>query len=169
MSTLMYNANDVLEIAKRIERNGAAFYRAAAEVMADAQSRDLMNRLAEMEVEHEAVFASMQQGLSGAETEQPLYDPHDEAYAFLKGMADKYVFNPNEARDRVVKPGAGPFDILNEALVRESDSVVFYEAIKIMVPEKYGSARVDEIIQQEMGHIMLLNKEIERLTAKKGE
>jgi len=167
MSTLIYNANDVFEIAKRIERNGAAFYRAAAEVMADAQSRDLMNNLAEMEVQHEAVFASMQQGLSGTETEETLYDPHDEAYAFLKGMADKYVFSPNEERDRVVKPGAGAVPILDEALQREHDSVVFYEAIKIMVPEKYGRPRIDEIIQQEMGHIMLLSKERERVSAGK--
>jgi rubrerythrin len=168
MSTLVYNANDVFEIAKRIERNGAAFYRAAGEVMADAESRDLMANLAEMEVQHEAVFASMQQGLSGTETEETLYDPHDEAYAFLKGMADKYVFNPNEEPGRAVGQGAGPLDILQEALLRESDSVVFYEAIKIMVPEKYGRGRVDEIIGQEMGHIMLLNKEMERLSAKAG-
>ena len=165
MSTLVYNANDIFEIAKRIERNGAAFYRAAADIMADAQSRDLMNNLAEMEVQHEAVFASMQQGLSGTETEETLYDPHDEAYAFLKGMADKYVFNPDEEPGRVIKPGAGPVPILNEALQRERDSVIFYEAIKIMVPEKYGRTRVDEIIQQEMGHIMLLSKELERVTA----
>jgi rubrerythrin len=165
MSSLVYNANDVFEIAKRIERNGAAFYRAAADVMADAQARDLMNSLAEMEVQHEGVFASMQQQLAGVEAEETLYDPHDEAYAFLKGMADKYVFNPNEERGRAVKPGAGPVDVVKEALLREADSVVFYEAIKIMVPEKYGQPRIDEIIQQEMGHIMLLNKELERLTA----
>ena len=166
MSTLVYNANDIFEIAKRIERNGAAFYRAAAEVMTDTQSRELMNSLAEMEVQHEAIFASMQQQLSGAELDETLYDPHDEAYAFLKGMADKYVFNPNEDAGRAVRPGAGAFDVITEALLLEYDSIVFYQAIKIMVPGKYGRPRVDEIIQQEMGHVMLLNKEMDRLNAK---
>lgn len=167
MSSLVYNANDVFEIAKRIEHNGAAFYRAAAEVMADIQARELMNSLADMEVQHEAVFTSMQQGLSGTELEETLYDPHDQAYAFLKGMADKYVFNPNEEPGAAVKPGAAAVPILDEALEREHDSIVFYEAIKIMVPEKYGRPRIDEIIQQEMGHVMLLTKERDRVSAGK--
>jgi len=165
MSTLVYNANDVFEIAKRSERNGAAFYRAAGEVMTDSQSRELMNNLAQMEVEHEAIFADMQQQLAGSELAETLYDPHDEAYAFLKGMADKYVFSPSEDSGRAVKPGAGAVPILDEAIERERDSIVFYEAIKIMVFEKYGRPRIDEIIRQEMSHIMLLSKERERLTA----
>jgi rubrerythrin len=165
MSSLVYNAHDAFEIAKRIEHNGAAFYRAAADVMDDIQAGELMNSLADMEVQHELIFTNMQHALSGPELEETLYDPHDEAYVFLKGMADKYVFSPAEDPGGSVKPGAGAVPILDEALGRERESVVFYKAIKIMVPEKYGRPHIDKIIQQEMGHIMLLTKERERLTA----
>lgn len=165
MGSLIFNANEVFDIARRIEQNGATFYRAAAEIMADAKSKKLMNDLAAMETQHEAIFASMQEKLSGGETEDTMYDPHEEAYAFLKGMADKYVFNPNEEPGRAMKAGANVVAVLNEALQREKDSVIFYEGIKVMVPEKYGRKRIDDIIEQEMGHIMLLTKELERVGA----
>lgn len=166
MSTLLYNANEVFDIAKRIERNGAAFYAAAAELMEDETSKQIMNDLREMEIHHESIFSSMQKELSGAETEETMYDPHDEAFKFLKGMADRYVFSQSEDPAQALEPGATVVEVLNEGIRRERDSIIFYEGIKVMVPEKYGRRHVDEIIAQEMGHLMLLTQELERVQRK---
>jgi rubrerythrin len=163
MSSLLFNANEVFEIAKRIERNGVAYYRSAADLMTDAELKKLMLDLAEMEVTHEQIFAHLQQRLAGNEVSEPLYDPHGETFEFLKRMADKYVFDPNENAKNVLKPGIDAKTVLGVAIQREKDSVIFYEGIKVMVPEKYGRSRIDEIILQEMGHVMILSRQLEKL------
>jgi rubrerythrin len=167
MSSLIFNARDVFEIAKRIERNGQTYYRKAAELMPDADGKKLMIDLAEMEVVHEQIFDHMQRSLSGDELGETMYDPHDEAYEFLKGMADKYVFDPKEDPLHVLKAGTDARTILSVAIQREKDSIIFYEGIKVMVPQKFGGARLDEIIGQEMGHIIILARHLDRLTSPK--
>lgn len=163
MSRLIFNAKEAFEIARRIEQNGTAYYRKAAGRIDDPAGKKLMNDLAEMEVVHEQVFAHMQQGLSGDEAGETPYDPHDDTYQFLKGMADRYVFDPREAPDQVLKEGVDAKAILEMAIQREKDSIIFYEAIKIMVPGKFGGARLDEIIAQEMGHVIILTRYLDQL------
>jgi rubrerythrin len=47
--------------------------------------------------------------------------------------------------------------ILKSAIEAEKDSIVFYLGMKEAVPEKYGKARLDNIIKEEMGHVRLLS------------
>jgi rubrerythrin len=162
MSTLIFNANEIFEIAKQIERNGAAFYRAAAPMMPDDDGKKLLLELAQMEVAHEHVFDVLQKKLSGDELGETMYDPHDDAYVFLKRMADTFVFSPNEKGDAVLKEGVTVSAILTFAIQREKDSIIFYEGVKAMVPQKFGGPRLDEIIAQEMGHILILSKELDK-------
>jgi rubrerythrin len=164
MSSLIFNANEIFEIAKRIERNGITYYQKAADLMPDPDSKKLMIDLAQMEVVHEQVFGHMQQTLKGEELGETMYDPHDEAYTFLKGMADKFVFDPKSAPEGALAQGTTPEAILKTAIEREKDSIIFYEGAKAMVPPKFGGARLDEIIQQEMGHVIILTRHLERLS-----
>lgn len=163
MGTLIFNANEVFEVAKRIERNGVVFYNKAAEMMADEASKKLMLELAEMEVVHEQVFTHMQQALTAEEQSDGLEDAHNDAYQFLQGMADKYVFNPALDPLKVLAAGMEPKKILDIAVEREKDSIIFFEGIKTMVPEKFGSKRIDEIIAQEMGHVIILTRHRDKL------
>ena len=59
------NAFEVFEIAERIERNGAMFYRKAAEIFFDnADIRKILLEIAEMEDEHERTFSKMRRQLT---------------------------------------------------------------------------------------------------------
>ena len=60
-----FNADEIFEMAEQIERNGAKFYRKAAESI-DSKSRDLLLGLAAMEDEHQKTFAAMRGELSDA-------------------------------------------------------------------------------------------------------
>ena len=57
--SLPFNPSEILEMAEQIERNGARFYRLAAEGTVDSRNRQLLVHLAAMEDEHEKTFASM--------------------------------------------------------------------------------------------------------------
>ena len=47
-----FNAEEIFKIAMRIEENGAAFYRKAADLQADAENKKLLLQLAVMEDGH---------------------------------------------------------------------------------------------------------------------
>jgi len=51
-------------------------------------------------------------------------------------------------------------EVLQIAIGKEKDSVVFYVGMKEMVPEKFGKNRIGDIIKEEMSHIRLLSEEL---------
>ena len=55
--SIFFNPDEILEMAEQIERNGARFYRQAAQGAQDAGVRELLQKLATMEDGHEKLFA----------------------------------------------------------------------------------------------------------------
>ena len=145
-----FNANDIFEIAKQIEINGAKFYRDAAQVVDDETQKEFLLSLAAMEDDHEQTFANMQNELIGSETAENVFDPDNEAALYLKALADTRVFFEKDQPESSIK------GILTAAITAEKDSITFYLGMKELVPEKQGKAKLDEIIKEEMGHIKLL-------------
>ena len=149
-----FNANDIFEIAKQIERNGAIFYRNAAEKVSDKDQKDFLLELASIEDDHEKTFAELQKNLTDSESAATAFDPDDENAAYLKSLADMRIFADKE-------PPLDSFkQILLSAIQAEKDSIVFYLGMKAMVSEKMGKARLDDIIKEEMGHIRILAKKM---------
>ena len=155
-----FNADEVFEIAVQIERNGAKFYRKAADSV-DGGNRDLLLGLAMMEDDHRKTFAAMRAELTDAEKRAVTADPNNQAVLYLQAMADGKVFSadPSEALT-----GDEPMEeILNTAIGLEKDSIVYYEGMKAVVPATAGREQIDGIIRQEMGHILDLTKQLEVL------
>lgn len=152
---MSFNANDIFEIAKQIEKNGAVFYRKAAEKVSDKDQKDFLLELASMEDDHEKTFAELQKELADSETASTAFDPNDENAAYLKALADMRVF----AADK--EPPQNSFkQILLSAIQAEKDSIVFYLGMKALVPEKMGKTKLDDIIKEEMLHIKNLAKKL---------
>ena len=78
---IVFNAEEILEIAEQIERNGQNFYKKAAENTSDEKHKELLNSLYEMEIEHEKTFAEMKAGLEPKERESRDMDPDDQGAA----------------------------------------------------------------------------------------
>ncbi|MCK5099396.1 MAG: ferritin family protein [Desulfobacteraceae bacterium] len=149
-----FNANDIFEMAIKIEQNGAKFYRNAAEKIDDKENKQFLLELATMEDGHEATFASMQKELKGEETAPTSFDPEDENALYLKALADARVFAKKE------EPANDFKSILYSAVQAEKDSIVFYLGMKELVPAKSGKSKIDYIIKEEMSHIRLLTKKM---------
>ena len=163
MSGVVFNANEVFEMAKRIEINGGKFYRQGAEANPDV--RELFLRLAQQEDRHLATFVEMQQALSPREAESTAADPDDEADLYLKAMADGHVFVAGKPLDKALKPGMDTGELIEFAFGIEKDSIVFYLHMKEMVPRRLGMERIDGIIREEMRHIAWLNDYLGRTNA----
>jgi rubrerythrin len=146
-----FNVDEVFEMAEQIERNGARFYRNAADSVPDTEGKKLLNDLAGMEDEHEKTFANLRKNLKSGDKKNTVFDPTDEAGLYLRALADTRVFFEKEMDLSSMK------SILKGAIIAEKDSIVFYLGMKEAVPEEFGKARIEAIIKEEMGHIKLLS------------
>jgi rubrerythrin len=149
-----FNADDIFEMAEQMERNGAKFYRTAAQAVSAADAKAFLLNLAAMEEDHEKVFAAMRAGLNSAQKSATVFDPDGEAVHYLRALADTRVFFQKEIDTSSMQA------ILKDAITAEKDSIVFYLGMRDAVPEKLGRERLDAIIREEMGHIRLLGKEL---------
>ena len=145
-----FNANDIFEMAVKIEQNGAVFYRSAAENITDEDQKAFLLELAVMEDAHEKTFAQMQKELSENEKAATTFDPQDENVLYLQALADSKVFFKKD------KPGNTLANILGSAIQAEKDSIAFYLGMKGLIPGKMGQDKIDHIIKEEMKHIRLL-------------
>jgi rubrerythrin len=157
--SVTFNADEIFEMAEQIERNGARFYRRAAEEVTEYSGCDMLLRLAEMEEKHQKTFASMRKDLEASE-DLSTFDPQGEAASYLRAMADGHVFNSKADPTDLLLGGVTIEAILNKALELEKDSIMFYLGMKEMIPPSLGKERIEQIIKEEMKHVVLLNREL---------
>ncbi len=156
-----FNADEVFEMAEQIERNGARFYRAAAEKFSEVGQ--LLLELAAMEDQHEKTFAAMRSELSGTEAEPLVFDPDGQAQLYLQAMADEHIFNIKSDPVNQLGNLDTPDEVLKMAMGMERDSIAFYAGLKESVSRKAGKDKVEAIIKEEISHIAILSQKMEAL------
>ena len=149
-----FNADEIFEMAEQMERNGAKFYRDAAEGDLNAEEKAWLLQLAQMEDAHEKTFKSIRETLTADDAQSTVFDPQGESALYLKALVDTRVFYEKEINTSNMR------GILKAAIQAEKDSIVFYLGMKEAVAQDKGKARIDEIIKEEMGHIRLLSREL---------
>lgn len=149
-----FNADDIFEMAVKIEKNGAAFYREAAGKVKEKEHKDFLEELARMEDDHALTFADMKKTLKDDEKTFAGFDPDEENILYLNALADSRVFFKKE------QPGDDFQKILDAAIQTEKDSIAFYLGMKALVPPKLGQEKLDEIIREEMKHIRILSEKL---------
>ena len=157
-----FNADEIFQMAERIERNGAQFYKKAASG-AEPQTAQMLLQLSAMEEEHEKTFSRMKAELSEKERKATFPDPENQAAAYLRAWADGSVF---DVRSNPVERLTGrekAEDIFRMAIGLEKDSIVFYLGMKDAVPERLGRSKIDSVIKEEMAHIAILSGKLETL------
>lgn len=162
--SIRFTAHEVLAIAEQIERNAVVFYHTAAGLVRNSSAGKLLEELSAWEAQHEKTFAAMRRDLSDKEREPITFDPDDELGLYLEALASGKVFDPKA--DPVKDLGEAPTaaHILNTALAREKDSIVFYTGMKQMVPVRLGQDKIDRIIKEEIAHVALLTLRLGALT-----
>ena len=164
---ITFNAEEVLKMAERTEANGAAFYRRAAELRpaSERETADKLRALAAMEEEHEQTFAAMRAELPERMREDTAADPYMEAGMYLGNMADKHGGEGSPSAAEALTGEESVEQVLRTAIGLEEKSIVFYLGLKDMVPAKLGRDRIDAIIDEEKGHIVVLAGELKKAVA----
>ena len=159
--TVALNAFEVFEIAEQIERNGAKFYRKAAEQFNEPDIRKMFLELADWETIHEQIFNDMGKQLSmsndttrSPESEKKQFDP--------KLMACLAVFGTGSEPVDKLRNMENTSEVLKRAIEKEKDSIAFYEGLKDFAPDGDDKNKVDDIIEEEMRHIKILNQALKQ-------
>jgi len=151
-----YNIDEILAMAEEIERNGAEYYARAAQITEGEEKKAKLQKLVEMERNHERIFAEMR---ASQPEQRASFDPDGEAGRYLGAIVDGKVFDYRSAPAGDLA-GKSLVDIYHKAIDLEKDSIIFYLVIRDLVPEEFGREQMDDIIREEMGHIVLLNDEL---------
>ena len=152
-----FNANEMFEMAIRIEGNGARFYRKAAGLQSDSSNRQMLEKLAIMEDHHQTVFREMRKGLSEADKTATVFDPQNEASQYLSAMADAHGGEGSPAAADSLSGKESITEIVNIAIGLEKESILFYIGLKDMIPPQYGQEKLEKIIKEEQKHVVQLN------------
>jgi len=161
--SITFNADEILEMAEEIERNGVRFYRKAAQNTSDSQTKQMLLDMADMEDRHLKAFEEMREHLSSQEKGETVYDPGHEAVLYLQAMADSHGYEGKKSPDEELTGNETPKEILEIALNSEKESVVFYSGLKSLVPPKAGRDKVKTVILEELAHIATLHNKLKTL------
>ena len=163
---IVFNADEVFEMAIRIENNGAAFYRKAAGLQSDIKNQKFLEGLANMEDRHQKIFTDMRTSLTEKDKGPKVFDPYDEVSQYLAAMADTMGGEGSPSVADTLTGNESLEEILNIAVGLEKDSILFYLGIKDLIPAQSGQDRIDEIIKEERRHVVQLSNLLEKLKAK---
>lgn len=151
----VFTAAQALEMALRIEENGEAFYKAAADRSADQEVRELFQDLAEQERAHYRTFEGMLEGVEAAPELPP--EQYGDYQAYLETALDQALF---AGPDKALQAAEGAED--REAALRagmgfEKDTMLFYYDLREMVGEAERET-ISRIINEEKQHLRRLTR-----------
>lgn len=156
-----HNIEEVLEMACQIERNGARFYRRAADLVTGPVPRKLLLELAAMEEDHERTFDAMR---ADAATRAILLGDQDDVVAqYLRALADDQVFRRQMSPAETIQPGISERQVLETAIAMEKEAIAFYLGIRDGMPQSQGREKVTLIIREEMRHVTMLSNRLVEL------
>lgn len=159
---ISFNLDEIFEMAEQIEKNGASFYREAARKTGDKATQKTFMNLAEMEDGHLKTFSDMRKQLDASDREPTTFDPDNEAALYLQAMADSHGSEGKKDRQTKLTGEETIREIFEIAVYAEKNSIVFYTALKELVPVS-GIDKVEAIISEELGHLVILKTQLAQL------
>ena len=158
---MIMSVEEVFEIAAQIERNGRDFYKKAAGIAVAPEIKAMLEKFAQMEEKHEKIFIEMKDFFVD-KNESQIPDTDSQAISYIRAMADGEVFS-QDSPALLINQKSSMDDIFSIALKTEKDSVVFYAAIKKLLKTNYEKEKIYLLINEELGHIAVLSREIQAL------
>lgn len=144
--------DDVFSMAIRIKENGMALYSGAAKGSEDPVLAKLFSDLASLEVGDIALIRELQKEFADAFPEGQVWDPEGLSAGYLRSAADTHVFTREAVENRMKQVKLAP-EVLDMAIQFEKDTVHFLTAMKEMVLDESGKAKLDQLIRGQLDRL----------------
>jgi rubrerythrin len=145
-----------IQTAIQMERDGYDFYRKAAAQTSSDMGETIFNTLAEDELMHLDTFQKIFEDKIGKGEWNSLVDSS-------KKYANLSVFPKDLDSAGGVSPDTNELDALHIAMNSEKEAIDFYSGILEKLQDDEVKQIINEIIQQEKNHYLLLQEEFEHL------
>jgi rubrerythrin len=143
-----------LDIAIRIEKNGVEFYDTLVASTKSEQAKPIFQYMAEQERQHILDFQNLAAELEAVQPVETYTGEHD---AYLEAVAETHMFNDYGMGAKLAKEAKGDAEAIRAAMQFEKDSILLFDLLKAMVPEK-DKPKVEALIGQEKQHILKLHQ-----------
>ena len=153
----IFGIDKIFEIAKKIELDGAQFYRQAAEKTSNDDTKQVLLDLAAMEDGHLMIFEQMRTELSEQNKNKNLIDPDNQVALYLKNMTDNQGDESIKSPLEKLSGNETIKEILEIAIDGEKASMLFYMGLKELVPNRANKDQIEAIIKEEFSHLVALN------------
>ncbi len=167
------NLNDVFDMAIQIERDAGAFYAAAADKATFADAGKVLHEMAVMEVEHEQIFSALKtshqnriSGTAGKNAGNTAGNTAKKNSGHHEGISTARLLASGIKEDLASRFTGWESceQILNLAIGFERDTIVFLVNMKQLLVDPADRSRIDELILEEMGHVIKLSSQLAKLT-----
>ena len=157
-----FNVFEILEIAEKIDHNGAKFYLKTAELFDDPELKNIYYMLANWRARHERILAQRRKRFSEKTGEFGTFDPDNYVLSNPDVMAGLTVFSNKPDSSGRLTGTESRQQIIKDAIRRAKEAVFFYDGLKDFARDPASKSTVDKIIKEENRHIRLLSEEVER-------
>ncbi len=146
-----FSADDVFEMAERIETQGARFFAALARFAPSPLARQTLTDLAKMEEDHIKTFAGLRTvRLAGRLKPTARAKAYSQMVALMCLDVEKALAESLTGREPVE-------EIIRKAIDFEKSTIVFYAGMKEMMPDPRDRRSIDAILREELGHVLSLS------------
>lgn len=149
-----FSAAEVYDMAVQTERNGYAFYSAAAAAATDKDVRQIMEHLANAEQHHEQVFRKLREAVGDYEAPETYAGEETE---YIDSLLRSRVLPDEATAHKLIAEMTADTQALDFALGFEKDTILFLHSMKDVLPPEDQPA-IDKLIQQEKMHVRLLEQ-----------
>ena len=157
-----FNVFEVLQIAEKIEHNGAKFYVKTADLFDDMEVRDTCYKLATWKARHERILAQRRKRFSEQTGEFGTFDPDNYVLSNPDVMAGLAVFATTPGSLKGPPDHENKIEIFRDAIRRSKEAIFFYRGLKDFARDPASKDTIDKIIKEENRHIRLLNEELQQ-------
>ena len=149
----IFESQDILLFAKRIEENGERFYQQSADWLQDAKAKELFRYLAEEERVHRNVFEGMLSTMQKFDVREAY---EGEYLSYLQDYLDRKVIFDSKTAQGELADVQDPVSAIDFAIRREMDAILYFTEVKHFVSEGQQGP-IDRILIEERGHFSKLN------------
>ena len=148
----MFEIKEIIDLALQIEKNGEKIYRNALKGVSNPAVCTLLERLADEELNHVEWFSSLKQKIKSTTDDPELMEM---GKTILNSVLGDQAFSLKDVDfskiDRID-------DLMKLAMEFERDTILFYEMIRPFIDNTDALNHLDNIIEEENGHIQLFQE-----------
>ena len=143
----MFTAQDILDIAIRLEKNGEKTYRNARLHISGDALKTLLAWIAQEEHNHASWFTELKNRLTQGEDHHLMAEL---SRALVEDVIQGQAFSLEEVDFETID---SPEKMLRTFIGFEDDTIAFYEVLKTFIDETTIAAQLEQIILEEKKHM----------------